>query len=137
MFASVRHWAQLGKPIKCGDGVLRIFWPALLVASLDYEEAVHFLCCRASSANFPCPRCLVPNTEQHLTLKKSKPRTSKAMSEVLARARKADSADLKLKILMDHGLHDTPVSALLFAVMNCFHILSLQCTELRLGLQID
>ncbi|KAH9970785.1 hypothetical protein BGW80DRAFT_1438007 [Lactifluus volemus] len=90
----------------CNDGVIRILYPGVLIESQDGEEASYFCACRAATANYPCPKCLVHKSELHCITKSFEPRTSESMRSVLERASQATSKAAKEKILQDHGLHD-------------------------------
>jgi hypothetical protein len=114
MLRSIRDMAKVGVSWVCGDTIMRIFFPGILIESLDYEEAVHFLCCRAASANYPCPRCLVHKSRQHELSRSFTARTSSTMKAVLRQAHSQPTAKAKEDILRNHGLHDTEVDLLLY-----------------------
>lgn len=84
--------------------------PAILIESQDAEEAAYFCGCRAASANHPCPKCLVAQSDLHNILGNFELRTPQSMRAVLAEASKAKTKFAKEKILKDNGMHDIEVS---------------------------
>jgi hypothetical protein len=109
IFGSIRHGADVGISWICGDLITRVFFPGILIESLDYDEAVHYLCCRAASANFPCPRCLVHKSRLHEMSQRFTPRTSPNMKAALEMARSQPTATAKDEVLRNHGIHDIEV----------------------------
>lgn len=91
---------------ECGDGIVRVLYPGTLIESHDGEEVSYFCACRASLANFPCPKCLVPKAELHNMSKKFALRTTATMRDVIKKASDASSKTEKEKNLQSHGLHD-------------------------------
>ena len=81
----------------------QILYPGILIESQDSEEASYFCACRAATANYPCPKCLVYKLELHHITKSFEPQTSESMRSVLERASQATSKTAKEKILQDHG----------------------------------
>jgi hypothetical protein len=104
--------------------------PSILVASLDYEEAVHFLCCRASSANYPCPRCMVHHSELRKMSGKYTRRTSKTMSAVLKQARAQPTATVRNEILASYGLHNTKVNSFIHSLRRITQFYAAICLEI-------
>lgn len=109
IFASVGRRSRCGEPHLCNDDVARILYPGIFIASQDGEEASYFCACRAASANYPCPKCLVHKSQLHCITRSFEPRTSEAMRSVIERASRATSKTAKEKILQDYGLHDVKV----------------------------
>ncbi|TFK47051.1 hypothetical protein OE88DRAFT_1774381 [Heliocybe sulcata] len=106
VFKSLRRRSWLGETLKCGDSQIRTLYPDMLILSLDGEEAANFCACRATLANYPCPKCLVDKAHLHRLSGSFEPRTSASMTNVIHKARAASSNHAKEKILMGHGLHD-------------------------------
>ncbi|CAK5266720.1 unnamed protein product [Mycena citricolor] len=110
MFYSLYRRSCNGSPVTCGDSILRILYPGFHTESLDFEEAWNFTACRSNRANFPCPRCLIPQEllgrltgdAVHMV----PPRTSQSMRHVVDLSRRARTAGEREKILKDHGLHN-------------------------------
>ena len=109
IFASLRRCSQMGEAHLCNDGIIRILYPGILIESQDGEEASYFCACRAATANYPCPKCLVPKSKLHYITKSFEPRTSESMCSVIVCASHATSKVAKEKILQDYGLHDIKV----------------------------
>jgi hypothetical protein len=109
IFASLQPRSQRGETHRCNDDISRILYPGFLIESQDGEEASYFCACRAATASYPCPKCLVHKSNLSDITKSFEPRTSKSMQSVLERASQATSKTRKEKILQDHGLHDIKV----------------------------
>jgi len=79
---SIHIHSKTGFHIRCGDGIVRHLFPAILILSADYEEQYGYsyisynvkltleFCTRCFMAlirgakgKFPCPICLVPHTQ--------------------------------------------------------------------------
>lgn len=114
IFASLQPRSQRGETHHCNDGISRILYPGVLIESQDGEEASYFCACRAATANFPCPKCLVHKSNLSNITKTFEPRTSASMQFVLELASQATSKSSKERILQDHGLHDIKVRRQLF-----------------------
>ena len=112
IFASLQSRSQCGETHSCNDGISRILYPGVLIESQDGEEASYFCACRAATANFPCPKCLVHKSNLSNITKTFEARTSASMQFVLELASKATTKTSKEKILQDHGLHDIKVRGL-------------------------
>jgi hypothetical protein len=110
IFASLGRRSRRGEAHLCNDGMTRILYPGILIESQDGEEASYFCACRAATANYPCPKCLVHKSELHHITKSFEPRTSESMRFVLERVSQATLKTAKEKILQDHRLHDIKVS---------------------------
>jgi hypothetical protein len=65
---------------------------------------------RASSANIPCSKCLVPKHRQHELSKNFELRTKDNMGDVYERYHKEPRKTYKEDILRSAGLHDVRVS---------------------------
>jgi len=112
IFASLKPHSQCGDTHHCNDNITRILYPGVLIGSQDGEEASYFCACRAATANYPCPKCLVHKSNLSNITMTFEPRTSESMQSVLERASQATSKTRKEKILQDHGLHDIKVRAI-------------------------
>jgi hypothetical protein len=110
IFASLGPRSRRGEAHLCSDDIVRILYPGILIGSQDGEEASYFCACRAATANYPCPKCLVHKSQLHRITKSFKPRTTDSMRSVFEQASKATSRTSKEKILQDYGLHDIKVS---------------------------
>ena len=109
VFATLRRWSRQGEAHLCNDDLIRILYPGILIASQDGEEASYFCACRAATANYPCPKCLVHKSELHHIIKSFEPRTSESMRSVFEQASQMTSKTGKEKILQNHGLHEIKV----------------------------
>ncbi|PPQ86075.1 hypothetical protein CVT25_003329, partial [Psilocybe cyanescens] len=106
VFASLGQCSRLGETHFCNDDVTRILYPGILIESQDGEETSYFCACRAASAYYPCPKCLVHRSELHYITRSFELRTSDSMRSVVERASHATSKTAKNQILQDYGLHD-------------------------------
>ncbi|KAF8798517.1 hypothetical protein BYT27DRAFT_7122716 [Phlegmacium glaucopus] len=106
VFQSLKQRSQNGEAHRCADGVNRVLYPGILIESQDAEEAAYFCGCRATSANHPCPKCLVAQTDLHKILGDFELRTPQSMRAVLTRASKAKTKTAKEKVLKDNGMHN-------------------------------
>ncbi|KAI9057444.1 hypothetical protein FKP32DRAFT_1615288 [Trametes sanguinea] len=57
---------KLGELYKCGDDILRLLFPIILILAADYEEQVVMALIRGLQGVVPCPVCLVPAEEQSI-----------------------------------------------------------------------
>ncbi|KAI1782317.1 hypothetical protein LXA43DRAFT_1145587, partial [Ganoderma leucocontextum] len=64
LLAAVAKWAQLGHTFKCGDDVVRVLYPIILLLVSDYEEQSMMALIRGVRGAAPCPVCLVPQDQQ-------------------------------------------------------------------------
>jgi len=100
---------QNGEAHRCGDGVNQVLYPGILIESQDAEEAAYFCGCCATSANHPCPKCLVVQPDLHDILGNFELHTPQSMQLVLMKALKAKTKTKKEKILKDSGMHNIEV----------------------------
>ncbi|KAJ6451401.1 hypothetical protein C8R45DRAFT_1124863 [Mycena sanguinolenta] len=105
VFSSLKSRSWSGEPIRCPDGVVRIFHPGIMIDSLDGKEAAYFCACRAAKANFPCPKCLVHKSCLHNITGTFKLRTTPTMKAVVVKAMKCKTKTKKADILKGYGLH--------------------------------
>ncbi|THU83784.1 hypothetical protein K435DRAFT_807241 [Dendrothele bispora CBS 962.96] len=115
VFGSLQRPAETGECIKCADQVVRVLFPGIPYAALDGEEAWAYACTRASHANFPCPRCLVPHHKLDSITETFPLRTTASMKSV-QKARAASTATEKSTILKSAGLHDVSASLTAFCL---------------------
>ncbi|KAG2043250.1 hypothetical protein BDR03DRAFT_1005327 [Suillus americanus] len=102
--------SRFGSAIKCWDGVIRAFYPIVLILSADYEEqAVMALIC-GLMGKFPCPVCLVPCDELSNTLKVFPLCTCTGTKALLARARESSTLEAREQILSSQSLRDVDSS---------------------------
>lgn len=113
VFKSVKHRSHKGDAHCCADGIDRILYPGILIASQDAEEAAYFCGCHAAGATHPCPKCLVSHSELHEIFGKFKLRTSSDMQAVLKQVSITKTKTDKQRILVEYGLHEVSVSHLL------------------------
>jgi len=106
----LKQRSKFGEAHRCADNVNRVLHPGILIESQDAEEAAYFCGCRAASANHPCPKCLVAQSDLHNILGNFELRTPQSMQAVLTQASKAKTKTAKEKILKDNGMHDIEVS---------------------------
>ncbi|KAF8804429.1 hypothetical protein BYT27DRAFT_7106963 [Phlegmacium glaucopus] len=106
VFHSLKRRSQNGETHHCADGINRVLYPGILIESQDAEEAAYFCGCRAASANHPCPKCLVAQTDLHKISGNFELRTPQSMRAVLTQASKAKTKGAKEKILKDNGMHN-------------------------------
>jgi hypothetical protein len=109
IFAEMKKISVHGEVTRCGDGKARIIFPAVPIHSMDLEETWVFTGCRSLNAKFPCPRCLVSNSEQHDYDVHPPLRTSLAMKEIYQQAQAAKTKAEAHQLLMGHGLNDVKV----------------------------
>lgn len=98
----------MGEPILCGDNIIRILFPGLLIASLDMEEAYILCGTRGCRANYPCPRCLVPQPELHSIISAYQERTDTDMVKTFNEAKSLQSKPAEI-LLRAKGLHSVVV----------------------------
>jgi hypothetical protein len=110
MFEPAQNASHHGFGLLCGDGILRVFFLLILIASLDGKEACAFTGCRSWQANFPCPRCLVRQEDLARITSHFTPRTTQTMKEAYVKAQSAPNRTRKEAILAASGLHDVEVS---------------------------
>jgi hypothetical protein len=108
---SLEMRSHRGETFRFGDLVRRTGFPGVLIGSMDFQEIAAWLRMRASNANFPCPKCLVPKEHLHDLTRAFALRTPETMSRVLAKARKKVTKGDKEAVLKGAGLHDGEVSA--------------------------
>jgi hypothetical protein len=109
VFKSVKHRSHNGDTHRCADGINRILYPDILIASQDAEEAAYFCGCRAAGATHPCPKCLVSHSELHEIFGKFELRTPTKMRAVLKQVSTAKTKTEKQRILVRYGLHEISV----------------------------
>jgi len=123
---SIRIHSKTGFHIRCGDGIVRHLFPAILILSADYEEQYGYsyisynvkltleFCTRCFMAlirgakgKFPCPICLVPHTQ--MSDGSTHPlRTSESMQKVYFEALRM-SAEEQEEHLKGYGLRNVKV----------------------------
>ncbi|KAF8990789.1 hypothetical protein BDQ17DRAFT_1255446, partial [Cyathus striatus] len=74
-------------------------YPGILIVSQDGEEASYFCICRAATAHYPCPKCLVHWSQLDLVTESFELCTLENMCSVLEQASCAHSKISKEKIL--------------------------------------
>ncbi|KAJ7119998.1 hypothetical protein C8R46DRAFT_1149767 [Mycena filopes] len=105
IFASLKSRSWSGEPIRCPDGLVRVFHPGILINSLDGKEAAYFNACRAALAKFPCPKCLVEKCDLHKITTTFTLRTSATMKAAVIKALKQETKTDTERILKSFGLH--------------------------------
>jgi hypothetical protein len=85
VFRTLKPRSQNVEAHCCADGINRVLYPGILIESQDAEEAAYFCGCRAASANHPCPKCLVAQTDLHKISGNYELRTPQSMQSVLTR----------------------------------------------------
>jgi hypothetical protein len=132
IFGKTKEVAKMGGEVmRCGDEKKRIIIPGVPIDSMDMEEMWCFTACRSVHAKFPCPRCLVPNAEQHIYSKTYPLRTSSSMKKTYDDAKEAKTKAEANQLLMDCGLNDVKVQYSIFT--TCYPTLLMQQIELLLG----
>ncbi|KAJ7508184.1 hypothetical protein B0H11DRAFT_1848468 [Mycena galericulata] len=106
LLESLAHAANVGDWTKCGDGILRWLWPAILILAADYEEACVMALIRGLQGLYPCPICFVPWNEQSDLSTEHPKRTATASEKILGDARAERTAAAREEVLKDHGLRD-------------------------------
>ncbi|KAK7456407.1 hypothetical protein VKT23_010655 [Stygiomarasmius scandens] len=97
--------AEFGEAVTCADTVTRVLYPGIPYAALDGEEAWTYACSRAASADFPCPRCLVPHDSLDAIMETFTQRTTETMRQVFLQASSASTETARNTILQSFGLH--------------------------------
>lgn len=109
VFASLKGASLIGSAVNCGDLVIRVLWPGVLIVSMDGEESFYFCASKATSANIPCTNCLVHKDSLSLLTLHSEPRTSTAMQKVYREAQRILAKTAREAYLTAFGLRDVPV----------------------------
>lgn len=110
IFGSLRSRGRCGEAMECGDLIRRVIYPGIPIASVDSEESWALTSTRTGLAEYPCPKCLVSNCEQHKLVSKFKLRTVGAMKQAFEEAMCSSTKSASEKILQQNGLHATFVS---------------------------
>jgi hypothetical protein len=100
--------------LSCGDKVQHVLYPGIPIQALDGEEATWASACRAALANYPCPRCLVSQSDLDKIDQSFTPRTTETMQQVYEDSLVATSKTASENILKAYGLHRTQVCCLLY-----------------------
>jgi len=116
IFGSLGRRSRVGEAHICNDNVTRILHPGVLIESQDGEESAYFCACRAATANFPCPKCLVSKSQLHDITRYFEQRTTESMHAVFESAAGATSNTMKEQILQAYGLHDVKVG--IFTILH-------------------
>ncbi|KAJ7456424.1 hypothetical protein B0H11DRAFT_1739288, partial [Mycena galericulata] len=106
LLESLAHAAKVGDWTKCGDGILRWLWPAILILAADYEEACVMARIRGLQGLYPCPICFVPWNEQSDLSTEHPKRTAMGSEKILGDAGAERTAAGREEVLKDHGLRD-------------------------------
>ncbi|KAJ7447334.1 hypothetical protein B0H11DRAFT_2335669, partial [Mycena galericulata] len=106
LLESLAHVAKVGDWTKCGDGILRWLWPAILILAADYEEACVMALIRGLQGLYPCPICFVPWNEQSDLSTEHPKRTSTGSEKILGDARAERTAAEREEVLKQNGLRD-------------------------------
>ena len=109
IFKSLKQPSQEGQAVTCGDGITRVFFPAIPIHSLDSEEAAGTCAVRGAAALYPCPRCLVYKNNLHKVLNQCSFRTDEQTAAVLSQLKTASSKTQAEAILQAKGLHNIRV----------------------------
>ncbi|KAI8993803.1 hypothetical protein BD414DRAFT_456923 [Trametes punicea] len=64
LLSTIAKVGKLGELFKCGDGILRLLFPIILILAGDYEEQIVMALNRGPMGLAPCPICLVPQNQQ-------------------------------------------------------------------------
>lgn len=112
IFRSVEEPSHQGDTLRCGDGMIRIGHPGILIESVDGEEAACFCSVFSANANHPCPKCLVHKSQLADVDKKFTSRTPELMRSVLAEANAAANETKRKEVLKEYGLHPIEVRSL-------------------------
>uniref|UniRef100_A0A8H8CJT9 Uncharacterized protein n=1 Tax=Psilocybe cubensis TaxID=181762 RepID=A0A8H8CJT9_PSICU len=104
---SIEDTTYFGAAIKCGDGLVRNIFPHVLMISADYEEQTMMALTRGKTGLFPCPICLVPQTELSNLLVTYPRRTTSTMQEVYNQAQQMNVTRGE-EHLKSYGITDVP-----------------------------
>ncbi|KAG1844256.1 hypothetical protein C8R48DRAFT_780313 [Suillus tomentosus] len=107
IFGSLRSRGRCGEAMECGDLIRQVIYPGIPIASVDSKESWALTSTRAGLAEYPCPKCLVSNCEQHKLVSEFKLRTVGAMKQAFEEAMRSLTKSASEKILQQNGLHAT------------------------------
>ncbi|KAJ7615573.1 hypothetical protein FB45DRAFT_690887, partial [Roridomyces roridus] len=99
-----------GECVKGGDGLERVVFPAIPVASMDGKEADIFTATRGPLSHFPCSQCLVRTDQLHNIYSPDvvfPARNSEAMETIWKEAKAMRFKTKQEEHLQNYGLHDT------------------------------
>lgn len=74
IFSTLKDPSQIGDTIHCGDSIMRVIYPGIIIQALDGEEACYSCGTRGARALHPCPRCLVSKGNLHVLSSRSFPK---------------------------------------------------------------
>lgn len=109
IFQTLQLPSQEGEAVKCGDGIHHVFFPGIIIHSLDGEEAWYSCAAWGAGADHPCPRCLVHKSQLHEVTKEFPLRTVKTMRRAYKQAVAAQTKAATEVILKANGLHKVEV----------------------------
>ncbi|TEB18351.1 hypothetical protein FA13DRAFT_1822013 [Coprinellus micaceus] len=102
---SLKKRAQTGDTVRCGDGIVRVLYPRVVILSADYEEQ----CAMAGiiggkNASKPCPICLVDNPNMVDFIAEPELRTEAESARIYHQAVAATTKTRRNEILKSSGL---------------------------------
>ncbi|KAH6880554.1 hypothetical protein BKA70DRAFT_1447131 [Coprinopsis sp. MPI-PUGE-AT-0042] len=88
------EYEKTGTQVRCGNGILRLILPVILILCADYEERCIMAAIRRGKINYPCPHCLVPVKDMWKVVSTvHEPRTVENMRATYNKALTQNSAD--------------------------------------------
>ncbi|KAH7927024.1 hypothetical protein BV22DRAFT_1153995 [Leucogyrophana mollusca] len=103
---SIAPHSKTGFWFECLDGIVRLFFPLILILSADYEEQCVMALIRGLRSNYPCPVCLIPREELSSMTRTYPLRTSADTQALIRSVREQERAEDKETMLKSQALRD-------------------------------
>ncbi|KAG2004409.1 hypothetical protein CC2G_002968 [Coprinopsis cinerea AmutBmut pab1-1] len=120
---TIRDHAKNGCWVRCGDGIERFLFPAIIILSADYEEQCTMANIRGAGSLSPCPICLV-KADEMLELTKSNTERDVAQTESMVSEALTKGVTEQDKFLKPDGLRPVKNAFSNVANSNPFRALS-------------
>lgn len=109
MLSPLRDPSHHGMAMKCGDFINRVLFFGIMIQAIDGKEACSSCAIRNAHANYPCPKCLVHQSQLDLIDRKFPARTTETMRAIYDQFLAAPNKTAGDAILVKSGLHATKV----------------------------
>ncbi|KAI0371886.1 hypothetical protein BV20DRAFT_992080 [Pilatotrama ljubarskyi] len=118
LLESTKTWAETGYSVKCGDGIIRLLFPVVLILVADYEEQAMMSLTRGAGGLAPCPVCLVaPGQQHHLSIMPTAKMRDQATAQCILAQKGRVPATVLEEQLQPLGLH--PVENVFWKIPHC------------------
>ncbi|KAI0324005.1 hypothetical protein GY45DRAFT_1314512 [Cubamyces sp. BRFM 1775] len=113
----IRTYGKIGYKCECGDGVLRVLYPIILMLVADYEEQAVMSLIHGPNGLCPCPVCEIPaNEQQYLSIQPTHPARDPSHVQAIVEDASLNKAQME-EVLKPMGIR--PLKNVFWTMPHC------------------